>query len=1089
MPAIGLRLLGPFNVQVAGEDRPITARKQRALIAAVALRLGVRSREGLIAELWPESDEERGRQSLRHALYEINSAVGADLITAVHDGLRIAESVTVDLRELERAVAGATDEDLRRALELYTGDLCPEVEGVDGEAERVRLRGLFASAGERLAARRLASDPREAAAIARRVIEVDPYREEAHRILLRALAAAGDLASAAVHYRRLTALLREELGVEPSAETKQLYATLGRAAVPSIARVRRPSLEPPAELVGRRAEYGALMSVVSGAIDARGGAALLVGEAGAGKSRLLEEIAAVAERHGLRVLRAGATAAEGALPFQLWIDALSPCAADVASLPAPWPAVLAAVLPDVARGEPGDVAPELRRTRLFEAVARLLAQVAASAPAVVVLDDLHHADPDSVQLFHYVARTARQRRLAFIAASRPIVSGSVLDEARTSLETRGDLTITPLGPLAPDAVGELLLRFGLRADASWLAPRVAEWTGGNPFFVLEVLRALIGQGRLRREDDSWVWSAPRPGEDEPLAPDLPSTVRQTILTRVGALPDATRRLVDLISVIGPPARLELIVAVAGRDELQLIDDLAPALDAGLLREATDGPAPSLVFAHELVRDATYQRIPLTVRAAIHRRAAAALERTGGTHRAIAFHLTAGGDAARAAEHWLASARDAEAIFAHDEAIRSYRAALDAFGPSSPRRASVLLSIGDAQMRRGSAAAAVGTYDEALTALAPDADDDRVALSARIAGAARYYHRHPQALEHAEAAVAHYRARGDQARLADALVALAWVRYVDGDAAAARETGEEARVTARTAGEARTEIHALHVAIWARWLGGETHASPDPGDVERLVGALGDDESVAVLHGMVSVALSRAGRVAEAVAPAGRALDIARRIGSLRGQLEHAEQLVTALRGVGQWREAIEIADEVRAEIAGLELTGPPQLLAELAIALALAGDEERTVALVRELVEARSGAPPAVHISPAAAAASALLTIGHIPDRAFLESDRPTCRTCERTWLFVAARAAALSGDAAHAQALADELGASGSGGDGPAGAGVPHIRALVHAGAGRTDDAAHAVAEARELYRAAGRVDAEAIFDRDLEVISAIHA
>jgi len=88
--------------------------------------------------------------------------------------------------------------------------------------------------------------------------------------------------------------------------------------------VRRPSLEPPAELIGRRAEYGALMAAVSSAIDGRGGAALLVGEAGAGKSRLLDEIVSVAERHGLRMLRARATAAEGALPFQLWIDALAP---------------------------------------------------------------------------------------------------------------------------------------------------------------------------------------------------------------------------------------------------------------------------------------------------------------------------------------------------------------------------------------------------------------------------------------------------------------------------------------------------------------------------------------------------------------------------------------------------------------------------------------------------------------------------------------------------------------------------------------------------------------------------------------------
>ena len=1088
MPHVELRLLGAFRVLVDGEERPIGARKQRALIATLALRPAARSREVLVGELWPDSDEERGRQSLRHALYEISAAVRADLIAATPEGLRIADGVTVDIRELERAAASGADADLRRAAALYTGDLCAEIEGVDGEAERVRLRGLFASAGETLASRRLDTDPRDAETIARRVIEVDPYREEAHRILLRALAGAGDLAGAAVHHKRLTALLRDELGVEPSAETKRVYASLGRAASPTAARVRRPSMEPPAELIGRRAEYAALMGVVSEAIDARGRNALLVGEAGAGKSRLLDEIAAVAERHGLRVLRAHGTAAEGALPFQLWIDALGPCAADVVALPAPWPAVLATLLPDAARGDPGDVAPELRRTRLFEAVARLLAHVAATAPTLVALDDLHHADPDSIHLFHYVARTSRQRRLAVVAAARPVASGSALDEARTSLEARGDLAVTPLGPLAPDAVGELLVRFGVRADAAWLAPRIAAWTGGNPFFALEVLRALIGQDRLRRDGDGWVWSGPRPADGAPLAPDLPSTVRQTILTRVGALPDPTRRLLELVAVVGAPARLETIAAVAGRDELSLADDLGPALDVGLLREVHEGTTASLSFAHELVADATYQRIPHTVRAAIHRRVAAALEEGGGTSGAIAFHLTAGGETARAAEHWLATAREAEASFAHDDAIRALRSALDALGPSSPRRAEILTSIGDAHMRRGTVALAVAAFEEALAALAPDAHDDRAALQTRIAMAARHYHRHPRALEHAQAAVAHQRARGDGARLAEALIALAWVRYQDGDAAGALGVAEEARAKARAIRDARTELNALHVAVWSRWLGGEASAGPDPADVERLVDALGDDEAAARLLSITSIALGRAGPPNDDIAPARRALGIARRVGSLRAQLEAGEQLVGGLRARGSWHEAIAVADEVRSDVADLDLPGPPDLLGALAMSLALDGDMERTVALAHELIEARRGAPAPVHVSPAVMAASALMTIGHVPSREVIEVERPSCRTCEPAWVAVAARQAALSGDSDRALALADEVEVLTRATPGHA-AQAAHIRALVHAWAGRSDEAERAAERARVGYRAAGRADTEVTLERDLETISTVHA
>jgi len=1080
MPAIEVRLLGTFRVFVDGDERVIGAPKQRALVAALALRAAPRSRDSLVADLWPDSDEERGRQNLRHALYKINAI--AELTAATHGALRISADVTVDTREFERAAGTGTDDGLRRAIALYAGDLCPEIEGVDGESERVRLRGLFASAGETLAARRIDHDPDDAERIARRVIEVDPYREEAHRILLRALAQRDDLAAAALHYKRLTTILRDELGVEPSAETKRLYASLGRAAAPVGARVRRPSLEPPAELIGRRAEYAALMGVVSAAIDARGGAALVVGEAGVGKSRLLDEIACVAEHHGLRTLRARASAAEGALPFQLWIDALGPAAADVAALSAPWPAVLATLLPETARGEPGDVAPELRRTRLFEAVARLLGQVATSVPTLVVLDDMHQADPDSVQLFHYVVRTSHQRRLVVVAAARPVASGSPLAEARASLEARGDLAVTPLEPLTPDAVGELFARFGVRADAAWLAPRVAAWTAGNPFFVLEVLRALIGQGRLVREGETWTWSGSRPAPDAPLGPDLPSTVRDTILSRVGALSDATRRLLELVAVIGASARLETITAVAGRDELSLIEDLTPALEAGLLREM--GGTAAISFAHDLVSDATYQRIPHTVRAAIHRRVASVLEQRGGTSRAIAFHLTAGGEAMRAAEYWIAGAREAEASFAHDDAIRALEAALDALGSSSPRRAEILTAMGDAQMRRGTAPAAVAKYDEALAALAPDAHDERAALQARIAGAARYYHRHPKALEYAEGAIASYQASGDDARLADALIGLGWVRYQDGDAAGALATAEEALALTRALGDARGEVRALHVAIWARWLAGESGASASAEDVERLVTAVGDDEAIALLLSLTSTAAGRAGRRAEGVALARRALEVARRVGSLRAQLEAGENLVKWLVMIGSPREAVALADEVHADTARLDLSEPPLLLGELALALASAGETDRAIEVATGIIDARRGAPVPVHVSAGLWAANALIAVGRVPDRAFVDGERPTCRSCERNWLGVAGRQAALGGDAERALALAAELEAAG----GPP-SGVAHVRALAYACTGRADESERAAEQARSGYRTAGRADLEARVDPEIALISAIHA
>jgi len=1087
---IEVGILGPFRVLVDGEERTLPARKQRVLVALLAIH-GHRSRADLIAQLWPDADEDRGRESMRHALHGIRATIGAEVFAARADALAFGDAVSVDSRELERAVAADDESSLERALDLYRGDLCAELDAPHAEAARVRLRGLVASAAERLAARSLADDPHRAAAVARRAIEIDPYREEAHRLILRALAAAGDLAAAAAHYRRVVALLRDELGVDPSAETKAVYAGLSRGPAPAArAAVARPSLEPPAELIGRRAEYAQVVDLVSDAIDGRGGTALLVGEAGAGKSRLLDEIAAVAERHGLRVLRARTVSAEGTLALQLWVDALRGSAADAAALPAPWPSILAALLPDAGDAEAvGAATPELQRTRLFEAVARLLARLSDAMPTVLTLDDLHHADDDSLHLFHYVARTARGRRLAVVASARPR-SAPTLDVVTASLAGRGELRLVTLAPLAPEAVAELLARFGVRREhVDWLAPRVARWAGGNPLFTLEALRALIAQGRLVRQGDTWTWPGEIPSETEPLAPELPPDVRNTILARIGMLPDATRRLLDLASTIGARARLDLLAAVAGRDGLSVADELRPAFDAALLRDQDDARGGGIAFAHELIRDATYQHISFIARAAMHRRVADALEGLGGPPAAIAFHLTAAGEQARAVDHWLAGAREAAARFAHDESARACRAALAALGPTSPRRAHLLALVGDAETRRGATAAAVAAYEEAIAACAPEAADERASLAARLARAAKWYQRHPRALELAIAATEHQRVRGSSAALAEALLGLAWVRYVDGDASAARASAEEARELGRALELPRIEAEALHVIVRARWLAGDALAGISRDDLERLAARLGDDEQTCALYEIAGPALIRMGDGATALVVARRELETARRIGSLRAELKAGEDMTDALLTLGRYAEAVEVADEIRGDIARLDLSGPPTLLGELAIALAFSDREHRAVALAEELLSAaraRAGRP--VHGDYGISAVDALLASGRLPPRALLEALRPTCRTCDAGWQLVAGRHAVFRGDVGDALRLADELAAAPQNGDARTTARPTQIRALAFLRAGRSAEADEETARARALLRQTGSALLRDRFERDLAILARIH-
>lgn len=1086
MDRVDIGILGSFRILVGGNERVIPARKQRALLALLALH-GRRSRADLIVDLWPESSIDRGRDSLRHALYRLRAAVGDDIFSATGEDLGLSEHVTVDARELERLAAAEDRGSVERAVSLYRGPLCAELDTEDAEAAGVRFRGIAASAAERLALRVLANEPRVAAEIARRAIAIDPYREEAHRVLLRALAAAGDRAGAATHYRRLVSQLRDELGVEPSVATKQLYVELSRGLRAESVPIGRPSLEPPAELVGRRAEYARVVGLLSDAIDGRGGAALLVGEAGAGKSRLLDEVGDVAERHGLRVLRARAVPAEGALAFQLWADVLRDFASEASQLPEPWPSILSALVPEAGAAEAaGAVGPELQRTRLFEGVVRLLAHLAEAAPIALTVDDLHHADDDSLHLFHYVARTARNRRIAVVASMRPR-TGPVLESAVASLVARGEVDRIELPPLSSAAIEELLGRFGMRrTDLWWLAPRIARWTGGNPLFTLEAVRALIAQGRLRRDGQLWSWSGDIPAAGEPLAPQLPSDVLQTILARVDLLPDATRRLVDLAAAVGSRAPLALLSAVAGREQLAVADDLTPALEAALLRERDEGEGSTIAFSHELMRDATYQHIPLVTRAAIHARIADALERLGGQPAAIAFHLTAAGEAGRAVDHWLASAREAASRFAHEDSARATRAALAALGPTSQRRAQVLALVGDADMRRGAVGSAVAVYDEAIAALPPEAVDERASLATRIARAAKWYERHPRALELAIAAVEHGRTRGQTVALAEALLGLAWVRLIGGDAAAALAAAEEARVLAGGLDQPRAEAEAWHVGVRARWLSGDSLASVPPSDLDRLASRLGDDEQTCALYEISVPGLVRRGDGETAMGVARRELEIARRIGSLRAELTAGQDLADALLTLGRYTEVIEIADEVRSDIASLQLDDVPSLLGVLANGLAHAGLHERALALAEELLAAaRARSEPPAHVDYALAALNALLTMGRMPPRDLLEAVRPTCRTCDGLWLLTAGRHAALRGDVEAALALAGVL-ESDPAGDEPRIAVRPaQIRALAFAAAGRDTEAAAQTARARSLLSQARNELYRDRFERDLAAIS----
>src|SRR5690606_661300 len=345
-------------------------------------------------------------------------------------------------------------------------------------------------------------DPTSALAVADEAAELAPLRESAHRLRMAAHAAAGNRAEALAVYQQLRRRLVDHFGVDPSAETEAAYLAL-LGAVPS-GPPERPAVvdgdEPVASslagatfpFVGRTQELGVLADAWKDACAGDAPVVLVTGEPGIGKSRLAVEAARRITDDG-RVLF-GRCDEQGLVPYQPFVEALD---AHVAATPSDeMPALderalaeLASVLPSLSRSR----RPRTRRSRgaLFEAIVALIGSVAAERPLLLVLDDLHWADPDTLLLLRHLVRRSDDMQLLLLLASRdpsPVLGG--LGEVVGNLDRAGLLHRLPL-PGLDEAEVRALVRslFGrAAADPGTLRSLLAE-TGGNPFLLGELLRA------------------------------------------------------------------------------------------------------------------------------------------------------------------------------------------------------------------------------------------------------------------------------------------------------------------------------------------------------------------------------------------------------------------------------------------------------------------------------------------------------------------------------------------------------------------------------------------------------------------------
>lgn len=476
--------------------------------------------------------------------------------------------------------------------------------------------------------------------------------------------------------------------------------------MPSASRIA-PGSTP---LVGRDVELRRLIASLDRARRGAGRLVLIAGEPGIGKTRLARETSQRAEADGLQVAWGHAFEGGGAAPYDPWLQIVRGLGAptEEAHLLVDLSAALHGTSPTPMSGA-ADAAHV--RFQLFDAVASALRRLAAAAPLVLVLDDLHWADQASHLLLHFLARELTDAPVLLIATMRDV---EMRREAGPSLA--GDLAavgdVVALSGLSEAEVARLVAdHTGDDAPAS-LCSAIHQASDGNPFFVRELVRMMAAEPALAADRD------------------VPDSVRELLRRRMRPLRAATRALLEVAAVVGREfdvATVARVAALAPADVLEAFDDAAHLA----VVTAVPDTVGAYRFAHTLVRQAVYADVGADRRAALHGRVGDLLEALPPAQRTarvgeIARHFLACADRGhveRAGAHARAAGDHALSRYAYEEAAHYFSQALDAHatgGGPVAERIRLLLRRADAWWRADDARARSGFLEAAALARPTDA---------------------------------------------------------------------------------------------------------------------------------------------------------------------------------------------------------------------------------------------------------------------------------------------------------------------------------------------------------------------------------
>ncbi|MGZ6708398.1 MAG: BTAD domain-containing putative transcriptional regulator [Solirubrobacteraceae bacterium] len=643
-------------------------------------------------------------------------------------------------------------------------------------------------------------------------------------------------------------LVRDAMVLRPSLGVAM--EVLGEAAPGAFRAVRGP-------FVGRAAEVELVAERHRAAAAGRGQVVLLAGESGIGKTRLVEELlAGVAHPGGA----SGPTIFRGSPDHTR--SPLYPVASVLRDDPERWRAAgracgLASVetalletqlaTPGAAPAEPlVEVAPEEQQRRLLGAVTDVLLAAGDGAPAVLVFEDLHWADPTTLALLERLVREVATEPVLILVTLRPELAPAWASASYATVLTLDRLAAPELGAL----IGGIL---GGATPPDGLVAAIEERSDGVPLFAEELLLAFRDAGTLRQTEAGWELA------DFDGTRTVPDTLHDLLLARLDRL--GTARVVAQVgAAIGRRFDRELLQAVAGLDDDAVDEGLTRLVDAELLHQRGRGTSARYVFKHALVRDAAYSSLVRSARHSLHARVARTLEERrpeaiAAAPEVMAHHLDAAGDRRSAAGWWLRAGALALRAPAYAEAIAHHEAGLRAL-EAAPGDAPLTLEL-DLQLGLGTARMAALGYAAEETQAA-------FARAERLSGE----------LE-------------DSARLAPALYGLAVYACARGEQRRSRELGLRLRRIAEAGGDTDTALEAdVSLAISSCLLGdfeagfaavGRALAAWDPARHRGHMFSYGQEPGVAA-YAAHAFLLGWNGRIDEARQVSAEGVRIARSVG-------------------------------------------------------------------------------------------------------------------------------------------------------------------------------------------------------------------